>query len=96
MSTDTSDCKGVFLFLQLTMPPRLYSLCLEALIPLMEKIGEHQEWEGARGPLDNLGKDSVITQSMKQDSSVSTVSRLNDFDCRSTERPDLVWGHATC
>jgi len=68
------------------MPPRLYSLCLEALIPLMEKIGEHQEGGGARGPLDNLGKDSVITWSTKEDSSMSIVTRLNDLDCRSPER----------
>jgi hypothetical protein len=44
------------------MPPRLYSLCLEALIPLMEKIGDDHEWEEGRGPLDHLGKDNVVTQ----------------------------------
>jgi hypothetical protein len=94
MPSDTSDCKRVFLFLQLAMPPRLYSLCVEALIPLMEKIGAHQEWEGARGPLDNLGEDSVITQSTKQGSSVCRVIRLNDFECRSPERGQ-TWSGAT-
>jgi hypothetical protein len=90
--SDTSDCKRVFLFLQLTMPPRLYTLCLEALIPLMEKFGEHQEWDGARGPLDSLGKDSVITQSTKQDSSLCTVTRLHDFECCSPEHGQIWSG----
>jgi hypothetical protein len=41
-----------------TMPPRLYTLCLEVLIPLVEKLGEEHDWKNGTGPLDNLGKDS--------------------------------------
>lgn len=41
------------------MPPRLYTMCLEMLIPLIEKIGENYDWEQGTGPIDNLGKNSL-------------------------------------
>jgi hypothetical protein len=40
------------------MPPRLYTMCLEVLIPLIEKIGEDFDWEHGTGPMDNLGKNN--------------------------------------
>jgi hypothetical protein len=38
------------------MPPRLYTLCLEVLIPLVERTGEGQDFGPGKGPLDSVGK----------------------------------------
>ncbi|PNF28148.1 hypothetical protein B7P43_G07589 [Cryptotermes secundus] len=36
------------------MPPRLYTLCLEVLIPLVERIGDGQDFGHGTGPLDSV------------------------------------------
>jgi hypothetical protein len=38
------------------MPPRLYTLCLEVMIPLVERLGEGQDFEHGTGPFDSVGK----------------------------------------
>jgi hypothetical protein len=41
------------------MPPRLYTLCLEALIALVERFGEGQDFGPGTGPLDSVGKTNL-------------------------------------
>lgn len=41
---------------QVAMPPRLYTLCLQVLVPLVENIGGRQDFAPGTGPFDSLGK----------------------------------------